>query len=138
MIPLPQSDPFVRVKKGISDEAHRKIDLIKTTAMHLYNIFNGIPNGREIEIARQNLESSVMWAVKSIVRDSPQEFPRAPSDDSVEQKDEHVPGFLYAENGIIKMFNPKSPPSEQPKEEVKEFSCEAGEQLLGVITLKII
>ena len=62
------TDVFRKEYKPLSDAQKDAIELIKTKASELLNIFNCVenPDGRYLSLAKTELENSIMWAVKSI------------------------------------------------------------------------
>jgi hypothetical protein len=64
-------DTFRKKYKPISDEQKIQINLIKGIAELLEEAFNESTtsdNGREMAIAKTQLETSIMWAVKGITK----------------------------------------------------------------------
>lgn len=67
------SDTFRREYKPASPEVKAQMDAIKDAAENLEGLFNGVldPNERSerarcIAVAKTNLETAIMWAIKGI------------------------------------------------------------------------
>lgn len=65
------TDTFRKEYKPLTDSQKAAMDEIKTIAGQLEEKLNEISdpnNGREISLAKTNLEQSIMWAVKGITK----------------------------------------------------------------------
>jgi hypothetical protein len=60
------TDTFRKEYKKLSEPAVSLIMEIKNTAENLENLFNQV-NNREMSVAKTNLETTIMWATKSVV-----------------------------------------------------------------------
>jgi hypothetical protein len=63
------TDVFRKEYKEMDSKTKEAMEEIKNKAQELYNIIDGqirSDNGREIALAKTNLEQSIMWAVKGI------------------------------------------------------------------------
>lgn len=64
-------DVFRRKPRALNGAQGQYIAEVKGMASELYKLYNGLQakdGDREIEIAKQKLEESVMWAVKYITK----------------------------------------------------------------------
>jgi hypothetical protein len=59
-------DIFRKQYRQLNDGEKKTLDAIKDKAQELYNVLEQLPNGREVSLAKTNLEQSVMWAVKAV------------------------------------------------------------------------
>ena len=62
------SDVFRKVYAPLSESQKRNIAEIKECASKLHELYECYLSSREMEIAKNELESSVMWAVKHITK----------------------------------------------------------------------
>jgi hypothetical protein len=66
---VPKKDIFKKTYKELTPEMKAFLDKLKEKAQELYDVIDkgGTPNnGREIALAKTNLEQSIMWAVKGL------------------------------------------------------------------------
>lgn len=61
-------DPFNSVYRGLTDEERTQKEEIKAKALELYLMYENLPAGREVSIAKTELETSVMWAIKGLTK----------------------------------------------------------------------
>ena len=60
------SDIFHKAYRPLSDEEKASMSDIKDKAEELFSLFDKAPQGREVALAKTNLEQAVMWAIKAI------------------------------------------------------------------------
>ncbi len=67
----PKEDTFRKEYKPLSEDQKKVMNEVKTIASDLKRVINAVvspDNGREMAIAKTNLETAIMWAVKGITK----------------------------------------------------------------------
>jgi hypothetical protein len=58
----------VRLYRPLKASEAAYVKAVKQKTLELLNVFDNLPQGREVALARTNLEQAEMWAVRSITR----------------------------------------------------------------------
>lgn len=59
-------DPFRKEYRALTDLEKAQVENIKRSAETLYELIEGVKDGREKSLAKTKLQEAVMWAVNGI------------------------------------------------------------------------